>query len=342
MNNLRDRLKRIEEQLLILPKMEQKKFLKNEIYNTVETINKKIETIVKGKDKYKKIHVKNKFYFFKKKEISLVPDVRIYYHFLLANTQSNYYLTSHMAPEYKNVKVTEKEIPVIKSIIEDSSVYKKDRKEGKFEIKEASNTSILLYPLNICFYYGDDLQKLKLHSKDTSYYISAIYDTTSLYNVYFFDFETNTFRSKKDNQIIESSFMSFDSAYYLEKIPEFGFLFELGRLNLNITKMVQESIKPGLNFIQEMTKISKTEYNDFIRFMMVIFAENNHDVCQENITLFEGKGYVNKGTRYFIVSTFYGKMGVRVSLEKYGADENDVVWDKSIVEAYDLCSKLPT
>lgn len=75
---------------------------------------------------------------------------------------------------------------------------------------------------------------------------------------------------------------------------------------------------------------------------MVNFAENNHDVCQENITLFEGKGYVNKGTRYFIVSTFYGKMGVRVSLEKYGADENDVVWDKSIVEAYDLCSKPPT
>ncbi|EKZ0433803.1 hypothetical protein ACIJDA_002652 [Enterococcus faecalis] len=339
MNNLRDKLKAIEEKLLILPKMEQKNFLKNEIHNTVETINKKIETIVKGKERDEKKYIKSGFFSFKKEEISLVPDVRIYYDFLFANTQfNNPYLTSFMAPKYKEIKVTEKEIPVIKSVIEDSSVYK-IVKEEKFEIKEARSTSILLYPLNICFCYGDNLQNIKQHSKDTSYHISAIYDTTSLYNIYFFDFETTTFRSKKDNHIIESKFMSSDSNYYLEKIPEFGFLFELGRLNLKITKMVQDSIKKGLTYIQEMTKISKTEYNDFIRFMMVIFAEYNHDVCQENIILFEGKGYVNKGTRYFIVSTFYRKMGVKVSLEKYGADGNNVVWDESIVEAYDLCSK---
>lgn len=41
-----------------------------------------------------------------------------------------------MAPEYKNVKVTEKEIPVIKSIIEDSSVYKKIEKKENLKLKK--------------------------------------------------------------------------------------------------------------------------------------------------------------------------------------------------------------
>jgi hypothetical protein len=72
--------------------------------------------------------------------------------------------------------------------------------------------------------------------------------------------------------------------------------------------------------------------------MMLKFAEYNHDVYQKNIRIIKYQGYICPGTRYFYVETSYRRMGIKVSLEKYEASKNEMVWDDMIAKSYQLIS----
>lgn len=339
LNKLDEKLNTLKNMLLSSSKEEQKRLINREIQHTITIINKKMKDIVIGKNRFEKVNINKGFLPLKKKEmISLVPDTRIYYYFLLANSPFSAYLPAYMSLDYKKVKVTNDDFPIIKTVIEDSSTYKNNSIENKYEFKEARNTTIFMYPLNICFYYGDDLQNLNHYTDHTQYYISSVYDTSCLYDIYYFDFSKNVFRQRKGNKIVKPTFMASDSLYYLNIIPEFGYLFELGRLNLNIINYVSDLATNGINYVRKLSNISDSEYEDYLRFMMLKFAEYDYDVYQKNIRIIKYQGYICPGTRYFYVETSCRRMGIKVSLEKYGASKNEMVWDDMIAKSYHLIS----
>ncbi|MCO5542037.1 hypothetical protein [Enterococcus faecalis] len=338
MNHLETKFSNVERELKGFSNVEQKEdFLNNEIKDTVDLINTKIVKQVSGYSREDIVYLKRKL-FRKKKSFHRIADERIYNYFLMGNTPYSWYLPRFFSAEYNTIKTNEKEIPILKSIIDDSSVYTNYVKTSSNLYKEARSAAMFIYPLDICFFYGDDLQNMKRYTIDTQYRIESFYDLTNVYKVYYFDFKTCRFKKMKTNEIVNSGFMPEDSEFHLEQIPEFGYLYELGRLKMTIIDNPSKLTLIAKKRFEAFNKISEAEYDDYVRFMMIRFSEYNHEVNQNQIELITNRGYQSKGTRYFLIHASYRKMGIEVSLQKYGSDNDNMVWDDKIVEAANLLS----
>lgn len=330
-HDLEIKLVEIKKKLDEVSKVEGFNLVAEEIKQTVYCVNDLMRNQVKGHARNEKIKVLvGKFPIYKWKKISVIADTRLYSYFLSANTHLDWYLAHFISFDYNKTKITENEIPIIKSIIDDSSVYRSANIERYPDIKETRNTTILLYPLNIAFYYGDDLQDMDRYTKDTKFRLESFNDYTNMYKNFYFDFKSNEYRQIKDKRSVKIDFMPNDAKYHLNKIPEFGYLYELGRLNLDFEEYLPNIIKKQRLKLAEKSSITDDEYNDYVRYMMVAFSKDTLDVQQEQIELVKNKSYVTPGERYFIVN---GTMGISVSLQKYGSNNDRIVQNDRIVEA---------
>lgn len=309
------------------------KKINQEISKTVQLINNKMLDFIDENAGSEKMTIRGGGIFKKKKKIAVYPDTKMFVNFLSANSPLEYYLSASISMGYHDLVITEKDFPIIKTVMRDfrhSSSYSAGTRSS---IECADNTSCLIYPLNIGFFFGDYSNNLKQYTESTKFFISNFYDYSNIYKIYYYDFKLSKFRQIKNNKIVDNDFMRDDDCYYLKIFPEFGYLFELGRLNIGLEEFAPKNIRSGLSKIEKMNHIDNTELADYIQYMMVGFSERNHDVDQNNIKLIKNRGWTREGTRYFLVKKTDRKMGIKVTLEKYGSDQNSMIWDDQIIKA---------
>lgn len=125
----------------------------------------------------------------------------------------------------------------------------------------------------------------------------------------------------------------------LEKFPDFGYLFELGRLNLNFQDQMPDLIQEKIHEIEKDYHLSSEEYLDYVRYIMFKFAEYNIPIQESDIQLVK-RGYHFSGEHRFLVRNQDSIEGIRVSLKKFGANTDDVIWVPSIVDSHQLFKKM--
>lgn len=321
------RLINLENQLKECSQDKGSELVAKEISETVESINDSLIELSKGKNPYSTS--KSVTDFFKKiiRETSDIADVRTYKFFLNANSRLFYYISRLTSFDYNTTKVTAQDFPIIKSITEDTPNYYPISK-----IEEVKTSSVFIYPLNIVFYYGDNLQNVILYDDETKFNVNSFEDISNYYKLFYFDFKTSCFKHLKDDTPVINDFMQEDSKHFLKLIPEYGYLFELGRINLKFNHNLSSIAQKGLKMLEESSKFSSHEMNDYVRYMMVEFSKMNHDIKQNEIVPIDNLSYIHKGSRKFIINAHYGTFVVEVDLEKYGSERNRMVWDDKALE----------
>ncbi|WP_285009814.1 hypothetical protein [Lactococcus formosensis] len=259
----------------------------------------------------------------------------IYKFFLSANSNKIWEIASYKSLFELDKKILEEEYPILLFAREDSSSFKAYFEEAKENKKTSRNTVNLYHPLNIAVSNGEDLQDIKYYDQNTHFNVAEFIDLSNFYSLFYFDFVANTFKEKKTNKISESSYMINESMYFLEKFPDFGYLFELGRLNLNFQDLMPDLIQEKIHEIEKDYHLSSEEYLDYVRYIMFKFAEYNIPIQESDIQLVK-RGYHFSGGQRFLVRNQDSIEGIKVSLRKFGAKTDDVIWDPSIVDSHQL------
>lgn len=328
-------LQAIKKQIIELPKKDAMRVVNSEIRNVVFKLNQEIAQYVKGHGRHEKQLISYGFLSIMKKRIDRVPEVLIYKYFLAANSNKSWEIASYKPLLDLDKKILEEEYPILLFAREDSSCFKgyfEDVKESK---RTSRNTVNLYYPLNIAVSNGEDLQDIKYYDRNTYFNVADLIDLSNFYSLFYFDFVTATFKEKKTNNTSESNYKTNESIYFLEKFPDFGYLFELGRLNLNFLDLMPDLIQEKIHEIEKDYQLGSEEYLDYVRYIMFKFAEYNIPIHESDIQLVK-RGYHFSGERRFLVRNEDNIEGIKVSLRKFGANTDDVIWDPSIVDSHQL------
>lgn len=340
MNYYLQRMNEIKRKLSLSNKELKAETISQEISKTVQMINERMLEFISENINSENITIREGGIFKKKKKMSSYPDPRMFANFLTANSDLEYYLSASVSMGHRELFITEKDLPIIKTVLREFRTTIGFDDKDRSNIECADNNLCLIYPLNIGFFFGDYLDNLKCYTENTKFHISDFYDYSNIYKIYYYDFELNKFRHIENNEIVDNERMREEDRYYLEIFPEFGYLFELGRLNIGLEEYGPNIIRNGLTKIEKINHIDNLELADYIQYMMVGFSERNHDVNQNNIKLIRNRGWTKEGTRYFLVKKIDRTMGIQVTLEKYGSDSNSIIWDDPIVEASEKLNEL--
>lgn len=342
MVNLKDRFDEIVKILSNNSISEQDKYMviNDEIRSVVETINHKLVLHATGHEKEDSSFKWVKSNLFRiPRRISSIVNPRVCANFLFANcgVAENIAKCTHT-----HFKTDEKDFPIIKNVLEDSSCYRENIRNSSQCYKNARNVqSIFIYPINICYNYGDDLQNLIYYSKETIFEIYEFYNIENLYRTYYFDFNINQFRYIHSNKIVSPNYLKHEALFHLERLPEFGYLFELGRLNLQFAQWFPEIVKENLSKIETELQLNEQTKQNYIRFIMVKLSELGVPVQQTNIETISSFGNSNNGQRNFIVHTDNGEtVGIKVSLRRYGATKDKLTFNKELVTKHQLINNL--
>ncbi|MCJ0586398.1 hypothetical protein, partial [Enterococcus cecorum] len=149
------------------------------------------------------------------------------------------------------------------------------------------------------------------------------------------------FRYIHSNKIVSPNYLKHEALFHLERLPEFGYLFELGRLNLQFAQWFPEIVKENLSKIETELQLNEQTKQNYIRFIMVKLSELGVPVQQTNIETISSFGNSNNGQRNFIVHTDNGEtVGIKVSLRRYGATKDKLTFNKTLVTKHQLIKTL--
>lgn len=338
MVNLKNRFDEIEKTLSnnSIPSYDRYMLINNEIRSIVGIINHKLIQYSEGhiKEDCSFTWVRGKLFRIPAKIRSIVAP-KLCANFLFANCDDDENIAKYTRTHFKT---NEKEFPIVKNVLEDSSCYRVNIRNGSQYYKNARNVqSIFIYPINICYNFGDDLQNLKYYSEETIFEVYEFYNIENLYRTYYFDFNINQFRYIHSNKIVSPNYLKHEALFHLERLPEFGYLFELGRLNLQFAQWFPEIVKEKLSKIETEFQLDEKTKQDYVRFIMIKLSELGVAIQQTNIEAINSFGNSIDGQKSFIAHTDNGEtIGIKVSLRRYGATKDDLSLDESLVVKHQL------